>query len=554
MTGKKIKICFLLLIMIISVLGTYSNVLAKNPEFRLDIDSLNLQKGAGTTLVLSLVNADGAQVSEIKGLENFEIMSTNQSNSTQIINGDITYQKNISYVIIPKNVGQFKLQGIIKYSGNTYQTNELTVNVSEAKDLPSEEVSDLFIKTVISSDEIYSGQKVVLTYELYSRYNIEDYGFRENIEIDGFILNDVPQDKLKAEYVYLDGNKYVKYEVRQIYLSPIKEGTFNIPEYNFQVNVTTGGGFFSSSEAKYLKTEEKQLTVKPLPENKPSDFSGIVGTLNLESEYSRQEVPYGDSLTLKVTASGNCDLSVLDKISKDGISDFTVYETAKDLQESIVDNQYSARKEYEIILVPEKNGEVKINPFYISYFDTASGSYKKAEIPGTTITVTGEAPQVQAQAQTQNSGSSVSQKVIIDQVNYNPLNEGYLIIQLKKEHLYVGLIVLAILAILVIAGIFLPKYLKKQDKTLLNMYKQLKSAKDEKEIYSILNNMIKYRFNLSLKASPKDVIKAKLIEYKLDDKVLEIMDYMENGKNQEKKSEAYLKGRVNEIYKVLALI
>jgi len=229
MTGKKVKMCFVLLIIIISVLGTYGNVLAKNPEFRLDIDSLNLQKGAGTTLVLSLVNADGAQVSEITGLENFEVMSTNQSNSTQIINGDITIQRNISYVIMPKTVGQFKLQGIIKYSGNTYQTNEITVNVSEAKNLPSEEVSDLFIRTVISSDEIYLGQKVVMTYELYSRYNIEDYGFRENIEIDGFLLSDVPEDKLKAEYVYLEGNKYVKYEVRQLYLSPIKAGTFNIP-------------------------------------------------------------------------------------------------------------------------------------------------------------------------------------------------------------------------------------------------------------------------------------------------------------------------------------
>ncbi len=551
MTGKKIKISFLLLIIIISTLGMYSSVLAKDPEFRLDIDSLNLQKGEGTTLVLSLVNAEGAQISEIRGMENFEIMSTNQSNSTQIINGDISYQINMSYVIMPKNVGQFKLQGSINYNGKTYQTNELTVNVSEAEDLPTEGVSDIFIKTIISDDEIYLGQKVVLTYELYSRYNIEDYGFRDNIEINGFLLKDLPQDDLKAEFVYLDGKKYVKYEVRQIYLSPIKAGTFSIPEYNFQVNISTGGGFFSSSEAKYLKTEAKQLTVKPLPANKPSDFSGIVGTLNLQSEYSRQEVPYGDSLTLKVTASGNCDLSALDKISKNSIPDFTVYETAKDIQESIVDNQYSAQKEFEIILVPEKNGEVKINPIYISYFDTKLGSYKKAEIPGATITVTGEAPQVQTQVQTQDSGSSVNQKVIIDQVNYNPRNEGYLIIQLKKEHVFVGLIVFAILAILVTAVVLLTKHPRKQDQTLGNMYKQLKYSKDKKEIYSILNNMIKYRFNLSLKASSKDVIKAKLAQHNLDDKVLEIMDYMENSKKQEVNSEAFLKERVNEIYKML---
>lgn len=551
MTGNKSKISFMLLIIIILMLVMSVNVLAKDPEFRLDINSLNLKKGESTTLVLSLINAQGAKITIINGLENFEVVSTHQSNSTQIINGDITVQADMNYVIIPKNVGEFKLQGNVNYNGKVYQTNELTVRVSEGENMPSNEILDIFVKTTLSDDEIYLGQKVVLTYELYSRYNIEDYGFRDNIEINGFLLKDIPQDKLKAEFVYLEGNKYIKYEVRQIYLSPIKAGTYTIPEYNFQANISTGRGFFSSSEPKYFKTEAKQLTVKTLPENKPSDFSGLVGTLNLQSEYSRQEVPYGDSLTLKVTASGNCDLSALDKIAKNGIPDFTVYETAKDTQESIVDNKYLAQKEFEIILVPEKNGELKIDPINISYFDTEQGSYKNAEIPGATITVTGTAPQAQTQAQTQNGGSQITQKVVVDRVNYSPVNEGYLIIQLKKEHLFLALILLALLAILVVTAILLSKHPRKQDKALLAMYKQMKSSKDKREIYDILNNMIKHRFNLSLKASSKDVIKERLAQHNLEDKVLEIMDYMENGKMQEGNGEAFLKERVNKIYKIL---
>lgn len=553
MTGRRYKKIFLLIILFVTLLGSSTYVLAKDPQFLLDIDSLNLQKGKSTKLVLSMINAQGAKLTQIKGLENFDVLSSHQSTSTQIINGDITYQNDINYVIMPKNTGQFTLEGIIEYKGKTYQTNQLNINVSEAEDLPQDQVSDLFIKTVLSDNEVFLGQKVIWAYELYTRYNIEDYGFLENIELEGFMLNDVPNDKLKAEYVYLEGNKYAKYEVKKTFLTTIKTGTFTIPEYNFQVNVSTGRGFFSTSQAEYMKTEAKQLTVKPLPGNKPADFSGLVGELNLQSEYSRREVPYGDSLTLKVTATGNCDFSVLDKITKNGIDNFTVYETEKGMEENIVGNQYWAKKEYEIILVPEKSGEIKIDPIHITYFDTKSGTYKQAEIPGATITVTGNAPQFQTQVQN-NSGPAITEKVTIDRVSYAPKMDGYLTLNVKKSHLVIAIIILVVLAILLVLAIFLKKYFRVQDKKLSEMYKQISTAKDKNEIYSILNNMIKYRFNLSIKASSRDLIKSELAKYNLSEPVLEIIDYIENGKSISGEENSYLKDKLKEIYKKILKI
>lgn len=550
MTGNKYKAAFLLLILITFIFGSHGKVMAKDPEFILDIGSLNLQTGKSTNLLLSLVNAQGAKLSKINGLENFDVLSTNPSTSTQIINGDVSYQDDIRYVIMPKNVGQFTLQGIVEYKGKTHHTNQLNINVSEAKDLPQENVSDLFVKTIVSDSEVYLGQKIVLAYELYSRYNIEDYGFRDTVEVDGFMMSDVPKDNLKAEYVFLGDNKYVKFEAKQTYLTPIKAGTFTIPEYNFQVNVSTGSGFFSTSQAEYLRTEAKQITVKPLPDNKPADFSGIVGNLNLQSEYSRLEVPYGDSLTLKVTASGNCDLSLLDKLTKNSIKDFTVYETEKGMEENIVGYKYSARKDYEIILVPEKSGEVKIDPIHISYFDTESGTYKQAEISGATITVTGNAPQYQTQAQN-NGGTTVTEKVIIDRINYTPKNEGYLTLQLKKSHLIIVFIILIILALLLVLVIFLTKFLKVQDKNLLEIYRKTNNTTNKNELYNILNDMIKYRFNLSIKASSKDIIKAELTKYYLSDPVIEIIEYMENNRSSLEEENSYLKNKLKDIYKKL---
>ncbi len=548
MTGKKLKTktVFILFIITAVIFLAEGMVLAEEPQFRLDIDSLNLQMGTSASLVLSTVNVRGAEVKDIEGLQNFNVLSTSQSTSTRIVNGKTTYQKDINYIIMPKKTGQFTLQGIVEYKGSTYRTNILQINVDKGSDNEKGVADDLFLKTILPDDKIYFGQKTILSYELYSRYNIENFGFLDDINIAGFIISDVPQDKLKANYAYIGGNKYVKYEARQMFLSPIKTGEFTIPAYNFQVNVSTGD-FFNSSKPVYLQTESRELTVIPLPvENQPADFSGLVGKLALQSEYSRNEIDYGDSLTLRVTASGSCNLEVMDRIILNGIPGFSVYETEKLTEETVENNQYKARKEFEVILVPEKNGDIKIDPIHIPYFDPESGSYEKAEIPGTTVTVRGEIPQAQTKLQNE---TPVMETVIIDQISYSPKNDGYLTIQLKKGHLLTALVTFIALLLLTALVFMVYSFRKKQDRKLTEIYNKIKISDDINEIYNLFNKMIKYRFNISLKANSRDKIINRFSDYEFSGAVLEIMDYMENKKQHSNEDTVYLKDKIKEIYK-----
>ncbi|GAG98020.1 unnamed protein product, partial [marine sediment metagenome] len=167
---------------------------AQTPQFRIEIDNLNLQKGVGAALKLAIVDAKGAEVIEVSGLDNFDILSSSQASTAQIANGVETYEQDVNYSIMPKKVGAFTLQGSIKYAGKTYQTNTLQINVSEAKPQENAESEDIYVKTLLSDQAIYFGQKVVLSYELYTRYNIEDFGFTDNPALDGFISKDTPKD------------------------------------------------------------------------------------------------------------------------------------------------------------------------------------------------------------------------------------------------------------------------------------------------------------------------------------------------------------------------
>lgn len=541
MTGKKRISTLILLLLIFPLLLNLPAWAAKDAEFILTIDSLNLQMGVSTNLVLSLVNAQNAKVTEIKGLENFDVLSSSQSTSTQIINGDMTNKKDLYYIIMPKKTGRFTLQATIEHSGGTYQTNELTVQVSESANASGEEAEDLFIKTAISSLEMVPGQKVVLTYELFSRYNIENFGFLDSITLDGFIANDIPEDQLQAGYVYIGGKKYVKYEARQLVLSAMKPGSFTIPAYNFQVNVSTGD-FFSSSKAVYLQTDPLELTVKPLP-SPPAGFSGVVGKLNLESGYSRQEVNYGDSITLRVTASGNCSLDSLTKIFSGDIAGFSVYETQKNTEEGIENNQYHASKEFEIILVPDTNGEIPIDPVSITYFNPETGAYEKAEIPGTTILVHGEAPAAQSPAQT---GTGSFETVRIEQISYNAKDGEYLTIQIKREHLAAALWVLGGMLALGLAAFLFLFWQKRRSKALDDLYRKIRKSGDPDEIYNLFNTMVKSRFNVSLKADTRDTICSRLSSSGLDAQVLEIQDLLEGRKSKAGLDEA--KAKIKKVF------
>jgi hypothetical protein len=202
----KKKACFLSTLIILILLLSISSFSAE-PEFRLDIDNLNLQKGVSTSLKVLIINTNEGEVKRIDGLENFEIMSSQQSISTSIVNGKTTVKKEINYTIMPMQTGEYKLQGIIEHKGKEYKTNILTVNVSENKGGIEGEQEEVFVKTVISEDEVFFGQKLILTYELYTRYNIDDMGFPEGITVDGFIQNDIETDSRRGEYVYVEGSK-----------------------------------------------------------------------------------------------------------------------------------------------------------------------------------------------------------------------------------------------------------------------------------------------------------------------------------------------------------
>jgi len=557
-----------LAVLILSVLPGVPALAAGEPDFQINMDNLNLTKGVSTTLVISFTNAQGSEIYDIEGIEHFDIISQNQSTSTSIVGGDVSRRLDLFLTIVPKNEGRITLKAIIEFGGRYYETNSLEVTVSETSSGGGAAESDLFVKTVVSHSEAFLGEKIVVTFELYTSKSIENYGFSDYTSIDGMMAKEMPDDQLTAEYIYLDGVRYVKYEVKQLLLDPIRAGEYTIPPFNLQVNVISDpgsnslfggfpgfpgmqggfGGMFGFTTPTYIQTEEKQLIVKPLPsEGKPQNFSGIVGELRLDGYFSREEVNYGDSLSLRATASGNCNLDSLKNIIPGRVQGFSIYETQGNTTEAVEGGVYRVAKEFEAIIVPEQTGTLKVPPISISYFDTVAEEYRTAEIPGATIAVKGEMAQ-------QHSGSEARSgafdTVTIKQVSYAGADDGYFSLQIKKGHAYGALIALGALAILAAVLLRVLRKKKQQDQTLKALFKELMGAGDVSEAYGVFCAMIKHRYNVSLKACSLTTVQSSLPDAELAEQVADIMRYMESGKPQEEKECAWLKSKAKEVYKM----
>ena len=557
MAGNRRKAILLVLVLCVAAMIRLPLLAAQEPVFRLDMDSLNLQKGVSGSLTVSLINAQGAEIIRIEGMEDFDVLSESTSTSISISGGVSAYQEDRRFTIMPRTAGQFTLKAMIRYNGSEYESNALPVTVAEGSATEGEAESDLFVKTVLSQESAYLGEKIIVTYELYSRYNLENFGFTDYTAIDGVMSKDLPADQGKAESVYLEGVRYARYMAKQLVLDPIRAGIYTIPSFTLQVNVLIddspgrlfGGGlgsFFSRSQAVYLQTEERELTIKALPvQGKPADFSGIVGELHLDGQYSREELNYGDSLSLKAKAYGNCNLDGLKELAGGGLPGFAVYETQQNITESVENGQYRAEKEFELILVPERNGALSIAPVSLSYFNPQSAAYEKAEIPGATIRVLGDMPQPAVGG---GGLSAAMETVAINQVYYRDTNKDYFTIQMRKQIVYGIAAGIALLLVLAAALIWLALSRKRKNTTLQLLYRQLMAAKDAQEIYSLFNAMIQHCYRLSLKASSQKAVRDSLPDRTLASQVVDIMAFMESGGPKEPLA---LKEKIKAIYPLL---
>ena len=388
------------------------------------------------------INAEGANFRG-PNITDFQMLSgpnTSTSSSVQIINGKVsrTSEYVFSYILQASAEGTFTIPpATILVAGKNYTPNSVQVKVvknAAAQPGTGQQKSagatagadDLFLRAQISNSTPYQGEQVIITYKLYTSLPISNINVSEINSFPGFWSKDLFQNikEYPQTREVINGQEFVVAEVKKLALFAQRSGQIVIEpgllECVAQVRSASrrnsSDPFFDSFfndpffNSRYQNVEKKlisnslKIDVKPLPtQNKPTDFSGAVGSFSFESELSNSEVKTNEPITLRFKLKGRGNIELIDAPKVVFPPDFEVYdpEISNNIQVNL--SGVSGTRTFEYLIIPRNPGSYTIKSVPFSYFDVSRQSYVNLNTPAYDVTVSkgdGQAAQITYQGGT----------------------------------------------------------------------------------------------------------------------------------------------------------
>jgi len=351
----------------------------------------------------------------------FDVLSgPNQSSSTSMtMSGGQTTQSNsfsYSYTIRAQKEGTFAIpSAVFVVDGNEVKSNSVQIKVVAAQQAgtPQQQQqtqggknqqaqqtfdkNDVFVRTSASKSNPYQGEQVIITHKLYVGQSVNG-GYRVNNAtmptqsgLWSYTLGEQNAENVAKQEV-LNGKKYAVHDIRRTAVFPQKTGEVTVTpmELDFTANVITqqasGDPFFDrffggrQSAQNYnldLKSNAVKLNVKPLPQNnKPDNFSGLVGSFTMNSNLSRAELKANDATNLTITISGTGNIQHIDPLDVVFPPDFDVTEPRITDNINTKGSSVTGSRTFEYVIIPRNEGTFTIPKATFAFFDPQSGAYK----------------------------------------------------------------------------------------------------------------------------------------------------------------------------------
>lgn len=358
----------------------------------------------------------------------------NQAISNSWINGKRSFSKTYSYFLQPKSKGTFTIkQATIEINGQTYKTQPVTIEVTNAVAKPKDENNadyladeNVHLVAEVSKTNPYLNEALTVTYKLYVSNEVSITSRWREVEIpkyaDFWSQNIDNQGNLKVYNGTYQGEDYRYVVLRKTVLYPQKTGKLFIDPLvlDVPIDVQTNkrdffGRFITTRVNKTISAGKVAIQVKPLPQkNKPEDFTGAVGDFSFQVSSDKTNLNANESLKLTVKVSGKGNLKLFDLPKPTFPASLEVYEPIRDnkIRVNAQGMQGSIADSYTVI--PQAKGVYPIRPVRFSYFDPKTETYKS--ISSKEIIITVENGPLNTTA---NTNISTNQNIILPDNKFN---------------------------------------------------------------------------------------------------------------------------------------
>ena len=262
--------------------------------------------------------------------------------------------------------------------------------------------TDVSMKILLSDREVYAGEPVNGTLKLYTRINLSGIQELRYPDFKGFLKEDIETPPLRSlETEVIDGVQYGTGVIQRFVLYPQVSGELRIDPAEMTVLVQERTGtrdpffddpffdnFFSSVSTVPRKVATLPVTVrvKPLPEPRPADFHGAVGSFTMESSISGTDAKLNDAITMTVTLRGTGNLNLAGEPVINFPQGIEKYDPKVTLRGG---GTATGTKVFEYLLIPRNTGTFEIPPVSYSVFDPRQGKYVTLRAGGFSVSVTG---------------------------------------------------------------------------------------------------------------------------------------------------------------------
>lgn len=238
---------------------------------------------------------------------------------------------------------------------------------------------DFFVDVEVSNMNPYLGEQFVVQWYLYANGRITDIDSLKYPALEGFWKEEISLAvALRGEPVTRDGKDYTRYLLASYAVTPIVKDRAVIDSYRVKCVLASVNSFFNNAPTKEAirGSDEAILNIKPLPAPQPDDFSGLVGSFQLQGSIERSNIVVGQPFVYKYRVAGVGQSKFMNEPKVDFGPDFEVYNVAED-SKFIPPNR--TEKVYSYMLIPKNLNANYINSFSSSFFDPEEGVYYTLE-------------------------------------------------------------------------------------------------------------------------------------------------------------------------------
>ncbi len=368
----------------------------------------------GETLTLS-IDIRGTQKAPAPPLniDGFESRYLGPSTQVSITNGQITASVQHRYSLVPLKPGQFTLGPFsVEHQGQQYHTDPLSVTIAAAQRSPrsaapspsarqsspaqqlaqeADGQNGLSLQLSVPRQEVYLHERVPVEVKLsVGVARVSDVQY-PTFSSDGFSVEPFPEPVQDQQTRNGRTFTVLHFDTEVV---PLRSGSLALGPASLQLNVLTrrrGGSplndpffdrFFQNDFFSTLSSERQQLTLRsapltltvlPLPEGgKPRNFSGAVGSFDLDVTALPQDLPVGDPITVHMRINGTghlADAAAPTFVNTDGFRTYA----------PLAGKTNGATKSFEQVLIPQAQTLAAIPAVQFSYFDPQTRRYRTLE-------------------------------------------------------------------------------------------------------------------------------------------------------------------------------